>query len=149
MLRLIVSCLWICVVTLASAYAMIVMKTRHAEASAHVEIDKTGYEKTRPINVPIIANGALQGYVVVEFSYTADAEQGKRSAVPIEAFILDEAFKSLYADDKLDFRHLEKYDIASLTKSLVEKVNARMNGAMLKDVFVEEFNYVSKEEISR
>jgi hypothetical protein len=147
MVRLVISCLWICAVTLGSAYTMIVIKTRHAEAFA--QGDKVGFEKTRPINVPMIANGSVQGYVVAQFSYTANGEDKKQASVPIEAFILDEAFKTLYADDKLDFRHLEKYDLPALTKYLIEKVNVRLNSPMLKDVLVEEFNYVAKEDISR
>jgi hypothetical protein len=149
MLRLVISCLWVCAVTLGSAYAMVMIKTHHAEAPAHAPVDKIGYEKTRPINVPMIANGSVQGYVVAQFSYTANAEDKKQVNVPIEAFLLDEAFKTLYGDEKLDFRHLEKYDMAGLTKSLVEKVNVRLNNPLLKDVLVEEFNYVSKEDISR
>jgi len=151
MLRLIISCLWVCIVTLGSTYAVIMVKARQAEAAARAatEINKIGYEKTRPISVPIIASGSVQGYVVVQFSYTSDVEDSKKSTVPIEAFILDEAFKTLYADEKLDFRHLEKYDVGSLTKALVEKVNGRLNRPMLKDVLVEEFNYVAREETSR
>lgn len=149
MLRLMISCLWICAVTLGSAYTVIAMKSRHAEAAVADSIDKVGYDKTRPINVPMIANGAVQGYVVVEFAYTANLDDKKHASVPIEAFILDEAFKTLYADNKLDFRHLEKYDITGLTKSLIDKVNVRLNSPMLKDVLVEEFNYISKEDVSR
>jgi len=153
MMRLVISCLWVCIVTLGSAYAVIAVKMHQAAAAATAasEANKVGYEKTRPISVPIIANGTVQGYVVAQFSYTSDIDDGKKSTVPIEAFILDEAFKTLYADadDKLDFRHLEKYDIGSLTKSLIERVNHRLNSPMLKDVLVEEFNYVSKEETSR
>jgi hypothetical protein len=149
MARLVISCLWICAVTLASAYTMIVVKTRHAEAAANAEIDKVGYEKTRPINVPMIANGTVQGYVIAQFAYTSDTVDKKQVSVPIEAFLLDEAFKALYADDKFDFKHLEKYDIAALTKNLIERVNLRLNGPVVKDVLVEEFNYISKEDISR
>jgi hypothetical protein len=149
MVRLVISCLWICAVTLASAYATIAVKTRHAEAAARAEIDKVGYEKTRAINVPMIANGAVQGYVIAQFSYTSNADDKKPVTVPIEAFLLDEAFKTLYADDKFDFKHLEKYDIAALTKNLMDKVNARLNGPVVKDVLVEEFNYIAKEDISR
>jgi hypothetical protein len=148
MLRLVISCLWVFAVTLGSAYAMIMMKSHHEEA-VHAPIDKVGYEKTRPINVPMIANGSVQGYVVAQFSYTANIEDKKKVSVPIEAFLLDEAFKTLYGDEKLDFRHLEKYDMASLTKNLVERVNGRLNNPLLKDVLVEEFNYVSKEDVSR
>lgn len=149
MARLVISCLWICAVTLVSAYMMIAVKMHHAEAAAQAAVDKTDYEKTRPINVPMIANGAVQGYVIAQFAYTSNTDNKNQATVPIEAFILDEAFKTLYADDKLDFRHLEKYDIATLTKNLIDKVNVRLNGPMVKDVLVEEFNYISKEDISR
>lgn len=149
MMRLVISCLWVCVVTLASAYTAVVLKARQSDVSAKVEVEKINYDRTRPMNIPMIANGAVQGYVVIQFSYTADSHDGAESKQPIEAYILDEAFKTLYADDKLDFRHLEKYDIAGMMKNLVVKVNTRMNKQVLKDVLVDEFNYIPKEEISR
>jgi hypothetical protein len=149
MVRLVISCLWVCAITLGAAYSMIVFKTRQAQAAAHVEVDKLRYEKARPINVPMIANGSVQGYVVAQFSYTSKTKDTAHATAPIEAFLLDEAFKTLYGDDKLDFRHLEKYDIAGLTKNLIERVNARLNSPMLEDVLLEEFNYISKEEVSK
>jgi hypothetical protein len=149
MLKILISGLWVCAVTLGSAYLVVVMRTHHAEAAATAEVDKVGYDKTRAINVPMIANGSVQGYVIAQFSYTTNIEDSKKANVPIEAFILDEAFKALYADEKMDFRHLEKYDVASLTKSLIEKVNVRLKTPLLKDVLVEEFNYISKEDISK
>ncbi len=148
-MKLVIRCLWICVVTLASAYTMVVIKTHHAEASVPSKIDRVGYEKTHPINVPIISAGKVQGYVIAQFAYTTSGDDGKKASVPIEAFLLDEAFKALYADEKLDFKHLEKYDVASLTKGLIQKVNVRLNGDVVKDVLIEEFNYISKEDISR
>jgi hypothetical protein len=149
MLKLALSCLWVCIVTLASAYTMVAVKTRHAEASVPTKLSHVGYEKTSPINVPIIANGLVAGYVIIQLSYTINAEDGKKANVPIEAFLLDEAFKTLYGDEKLDFRHLERYDVASLTQNLIKKVNVRLNSPMVKDVLVEEFNYISKEDISK
>jgi hypothetical protein len=95
MLKLTISCLWVCVVTLASAYTMVTIKSRQAEVAAKAEIENINYEKTRPMNVPMIANGAVQGYIVMEFSYTADLHEGTESKLPIEAFIIDEAFKTL------------------------------------------------------
>jgi hypothetical protein len=127
----------------------VALKAHYAMVAAHPPVEKTTYEKTKPINVPMIANGAVQGYVVAEFSYTAELEEGLISKPPIEAFILDEAFKKLYADEKLDFRHLEKYDFAALTKDLIVRVNARLSKPVLKDVLVEEFNYISREEVSK
>ncbi len=70
----------------------------------------------------MIANGAVQGYVVVQFGFT-ETEKAASLPVPPDAFLLDEAFRIIYSDSKLDFHHLERYDVAGLTKQLVQKVN--------------------------
>jgi len=150
MIKLVASCVWICFVTVAAGYAAAMWKLEHLEAAAKtVAPEKIEYKKTRPINVPIIAKGRLAGYVVAEFGYTLLAENAKELAVPPEVFLLDEAFQTLYADDKLDFHHLERYDVAGLTKSLVHKVNNRLNKEIIKDVLVEELNFVAKEDIPK
>ena len=61
---------------------------------------------------------------------------------------MDEAFRTLYVE-RVDFRHLEKYDVAALTKMLLAKVNQRLGGEIVRDVLVEQFNYVPKAEISK
>lgn len=150
MIKLVVSCVWICFVTVAAGYTAALWKLDHAEAAVKAAPpEKIEYKKTRPLNVPIIAKGRLAGYVVAQFGYTLVADNAKELGVPPEAFLLDEAFQALYSDDKLDFHHLEKYDVASLTKSLAQKVNHRFNKEILKDVLVEELNFVAKEDIPK
>ena len=104
------------------------------------------FEKTRVINVPMIANGAVQGFVVAQFGYTADAAMLKTTAVSPEVFLLDEAFRTLYSDDHLDFTHLEKYDINKLTKHLVQATNERLGSNLVKSILIQDFTYFSKEE---
>jgi len=150
MIKLVVSCIWICFVTAAAAYAAAMWKLDSNDAASKpVVAEKIEYKKTRPLNVPIIAKGAVAGYVVAQFGYTLVPDNAKELSVPPEAFLLDEAFQSLYADDKLDFRHLEKYDVAGLTKMLAQKVNHRLNKEVIKDILVEELNFVAKEDIPK
>lgn len=150
MIKTIVSCIWICFVTVAATYAAAMWKIETGETTAKTSgSEKIEYKKTRPLNVPIIAKGVVAGYVVAQFGYTIIADNAKDLAVPPDVFLLDEAFKTLYADDKLDFRHLEKYDVASLTKTLVQKVNHRMEKDVVKDILVEELNFVAKEDIAK
>jgi len=149
MIKLIASCVWICLVTAAAGYGAASWKVQQAEAPAPTQKpEKLLYHKTRPLNVPMIANGAVQGYVVVQFGYT-ETPKAERLGMPLEAFLLDEAFRIIYSDPKLDFHHLERYDVASLTKELVKKVNHRLNEDAIKEVLVEEINFVSRDEISR
>jgi hypothetical protein len=148
MIKLIASALWICIITLASSYVAASWKTQ----TAIVGTDEGGltglnYTKTTPINVPIIENGAIDGYVVAQFVYTADAATLKQLSVPPDAFILDEAFRTIFSDDRIDFEHLERFDLASLTKNLATAVNTRFGADILQDVLVEQFTFITKDEV--
>ena len=120
-MRLVASCIWVCFITVAAAYAAATWKLQQVDAAVHAQpVEKLNYHKTSPLNVPMIANGAVQGYVVVQFEFT-ETEKAEHVSVPPDAFLLDEAFRMIYSDPNLDFHHLEKYDVAGLTKALVKK----------------------------
>lgn len=149
MIKLVASCVWVSLVTAAAGYEATVWKLQAAAAvAAAPRVEKLQYHKTNTLNVPMIANGAVQGYVVVQFGFT-ETEKAASLPVPPDAFLLDEAFRIIYTDSKLDFHHLEKYDIGNLTRTLVKRVNARLNEDAVKEVLVEEINFVSNNDISR
>lgn len=102
------------------------------------------HDKTRVLNVPMVADGAVQGFLAMQFEYTADATVLKKLQVPPEIYLLDEAFRTVYADPSLDFENLKKYDVGSLTAHLVEATNARLGAAAIKDVLIADFSYVPK-----
>ncbi|MBB4199387.1 hypothetical protein CCR94_06015 [Rhodoblastus sphagnicola] len=116
-----------------------------AEAAEHVY----EYRKTKVINVPIVADGALLGYVLVQFLYGFDAKVAEKSAVSPDALIMDEAFRALYGDPRLDFHHLEKFDMDALTKKLAVSLNARLGEGAVKDVLLQDFSYMPKNEAPR
>jgi hypothetical protein len=149
MIKLVLSCLWICVITAAAAYFGSAWKAGHSDTaeSGHSN-DHKQFKSTRPISVPMIANGNLEGYVVVQLGYTIDAKH-EHDSLPPDAFLLDETFRALYSDQSLDFKHLEKYDVTALTKSLVDKTNERLGSKTVKDILVQEFNFVAKADISK
>jgi flagellar basal body-associated protein FliL len=111
MIKLIVSCAWVCLLTAAAGYGAIFIKVNHAAASVADEkpAEALEYKKLPPLNVPMIANGAVQGYVVAELGYTYNQNLSKLT-VPPDVYLLDEAFRKIYSDTKLDFHHLERYD---------------------------------------
>ena len=146
MLKLALSALWVCLATLGSIYGVVAWKTGARAAAEPAYIDGLDYEKTRAINVPMIADGKIQGYVVAQFVFTVDAKTLSKLAVPPEVFVLDEAFRTIYADERLDFRQLEKYDLPGLMTAIRERVNQRLEAEVIQDVLVEEFNYLAKDE---
>ncbi len=68
MIKLIASCVWICLLTSAAAYAAIFVNGIHAAAPPTKEQSSPAmeYKKLPAISIPMIADGAVQGYVVAE-----------------------------------------------------------------------------------
>lgn len=148
MIKLILSALWICIITLVSSYVAASWKTQTALVATGEEgLTGLNYTKTDPINVPIIVDGAIDGYVVAQFVYTADAATLKQLSVPPDAFILDEAFRTIFSDERIDIDNLERFDLASLTTNLATAVNTRFGADILQDVLVEQFTFITKDEV--
>jgi hypothetical protein len=149
MMRLIVSSIWIIAVTAASAYVTATWNLNRASSQAPVKAERDlERKKIAPVNVPMIANGNIEGYIVAQFVYLADGRALQELSIPPDDFVSDEAFRLLYSHE-VDFRHLEKYDLQSLTAALIQKINQRLGQNVIKDILVTEFNYVPKHEISQ
>lgn len=148
-MRLIASCIWIIAVTSVSAYVSSTWRFGAAETiPPGKKAGEVERKKTKPINVPMIANGSVEGYIVAQFIYLADAKDLQDMPVLPDDFITDEAFRALYSGE-VDFSRLHKYDLPGLTKTLAKKINQRLGREIIKDVLVEEFNYVPKRDIAR
>ena len=132
-MRLLAVGVWASLVATASSYAAGYWIARHGKVAGTDEtFQGLEYKKTRAVNVPVIANGSVQGYVVAQFVYTIDSKVAKTLSVPPDAFILDEAFRAIYAEEKLDFRKLGKVDLSRLAKDIVARVDGRIGGEIVK-----------------
>lgn len=141
--------LWALIVALGATFA-VAMVSMPAKTNLGTEGKPAlQVEKTRVLNVPMIAGGAIRGYIVAQFNYTVDGSKAKSVSVSPEVFLLDEAFRTIYTDDHLDFLHLEKYDINGLTTHLVAATNQRLGVDLIHDVLIQDFTFISKEENGR
>ncbi len=123
MIRLIASGLWLIAATCMSAYVSATWKYNDAEGMAAAKNSGAiQRRKTAPINVPMISNGSVEGYIVAQFVYLADERGLKEMSVPPDDFIADEAFRELYSSN-VYFNHLKKYDVQRLAKVLQEQTN--------------------------
>ena len=141
---------WVCIVTVGASLGISYWKESQAAlAPRQGYAEGLLYEKTRVINVPMIADGSVQGYIVAQLVFTADAKVLRQLPVPPEAFVVDEAFRSIYGDEKIDFKNLSRYDLAHFAQKVRENVNRRLQADVLQEVLVQDFNYVSKDQIRR
>ena len=147
MIRLLLTGLWVCIITAGGSYAVAYWKENGGLSAQKDEyIDGLQYQKTRALSVPMVENGSVQGYIVARFVYTVEARTLHQLSVPPEPFVVDEAFRRIYADERLDFRKLARYDLSVLTAAIKQRVNERMQADVIQDVMIEDFNYVSREQ---
>jgi len=140
---------WVSVLSLSANFGIAYWKTQHAQVSAEKAPQALEQRKTRIINVPILNDGGVQGYVVAQFAYTGEAAALKAASVSPEGVILDEAFRMLYAEEKIDFRKLQRADLDKIIETIKARVVERIPPELVKEVLVQEFNYVSKDEIRK
>ncbi len=148
MIKSILLTVWVALLSLSANFAIGYWKEDHAH-SADSGAKALEQRKTRIINVPILSDGAVQGYVVAQFAYTGEAAALKAAGVAPDGVILDEAFRLLYAEEKTDFRKLQRADLNKLIDILRARVVERIPPELVKEILVQEFNYVSKDEIRK
>jgi hypothetical protein len=148
MIKIVLTGLWICVATLGSLYGVVVWQAgKNAAAQPDKFFGGLDYVKTNTVSVPIISDGEIAGYVLARFVYVADGNKLKMLSVPAELILADEAFRILYAGSLRDFKRIEKYDLAALTKKMRERANKRFETEIIEDVLIDSINYVPKNEV--
>jgi hypothetical protein len=147
--KLLLGGIWVCAVTSASVYFASWNAGSSSAPAEEAILQGIDYVKTRQITVPRIAEGKIQGYVVARFVFTVDAQALHQLAVPPEVFVVDEAFRAIYGDDKLNFDDLQKLELAELTDTITASVNERVQSDLVKETLVEQFDYVPYSSIGR
>jgi hypothetical protein len=119
---------------------VLVLREGHSTAAV---ARATEARKTHEINVPRIKDGVIKGYAVMLLSYTVDLSALRTAAMAPDSILVDEAFRYVYDDDTIDFDHLDRFDLARMSKALIRAVNARVKADVVVDVGVQEFTYAS------
>jgi hypothetical protein len=144
MIKIILVGFWACLTTLAAGYAMNHLREAAArQPVAAVATPVREFKKTKEIDVPKIRDGVVKGYIVVQLSYVVDDNAQKKTPLPPDPFIVDEAFRYIYDDNTIDFDHLDAFDLAKMTKALIKNVNARLNAEVVVDMGIQEFTFLS------
>jgi hypothetical protein len=145
-IKMLLVAVWCSAMVAAGGFAAdYVMKMKAAKEAAKPEI-ALETRKTRELNVPIIRDGAVKGYVVVQVNYVVDLEVAKKLPAPPDPFVIDEMFQYIYGDEKIDFAHLDKLDLGKMTEALIQRVNTRLRTNVITDMGVIECNFLVNSE---
>ncbi len=147
MIKNVVAGFWVCGITLASCYGAVMWSASKDAPDQKNHLVGLQYKKLPVMNVPIIAEGAVQGYVVATMVFTADAQTLREISIPADSVVQDEAFRYIYSDGKLDFRKLSRYDVNGMIANVRTNVNKRLGAEIVKEILIENFNFVDKADI--
>jgi hypothetical protein len=146
MIRIALTGLWICGVALGSLYFAVWQNSATASVTPEAGEVVLDDGKTDVFSVPVIIDNAVRGYVVTQFAYTLDKTPKASVNVPVSYFINDAIFSQFYGQYS-DVKDVQQVKFDDVKKSIIERVNARFPQPLLKDLLVEQFNYISAKEI--
>ena len=149
MIRSLLASIWIVSITLAAAYFGHAMQGPRSTASEAAQVAKAPTTvKLQTMTVPVVANGTLQGYVLTEISIAAKPDLLKNLPQPPELLLVDEVFKTLYSEEQIDFKHIEKTDLTIVSQKIRDNINRRAGAAVAEDVFIQALHYMSRQDAS-
>ncbi len=92
--------------------------------------DKSELVKGENINVPLLSNGAVQGYFITRISFMMDKEKVKGVHLPVTEMMTDELFTLLVGNKMVDLANTKAFDLKTFRKSIKDKLNERFRANM-------------------
>lgn len=140
--------LWVCAVALGSSYFFVQMNNSSlAHGPSEDEVEVVEFIKTDMVSVPVIKGGKVQGYLVAQLSFAVNKAATAKLPFEPSPYLVDVAYRTLYENSVIDFAQLQPQDLTLLAKKITEGANAKLGGEVVKDVLMNEINYVPRDEV--
>lgn len=147
MIKLLATGIWVSLVTVGAVFGVLEWQKNSGPGHAADSEKKLEELRTKAINVPIIGGGIIQGYMVAQFVLTVDKNALLKVPINPEVYVLDEAFKTIYAGEQVNFQNMKKQDLPLLAKKIGENVNKRLGVEMVQDVLIDQLSYIPKKDV--
>jgi hypothetical protein len=140
--------LWVCMVALGSSYFFIQMNNSSAaRLPSEEEVAAIDFIRTDMVSVPIIREGKVQGYLVAQLSFAVNKVESTKLGFEPTPYLVDVAYRTLYDNSAVDFAKLRPQDLTTLSKKISEGANQKLGREVVKDVLMNEINYVPRDEV--
>lgn len=151
MIRVLSVGLWVCVVMLISSYGAAYWAAGSSQVmgTEQVSPDGTEYRRLGAINIPMIIDGSVRGYVIAKLVFTAETANLRKVGVDPQPFVTSAAFEEIYTNGRIDTGQISKYNLKQMLDNIKTAVNKKLNGDIIKDVLVDGLNYVDKNDMRK
>ncbi|MEX3007055.1 hypothetical protein [Hoeflea sp. TYP-13] len=148
MIKLVISGIWICGVTLASVYFSLQMSSGGSERSKQDDFfGGLDYVRTDLMSIPAIFEGEVRGYFITRLVYTAEPDVINELSVPPQVLITDELFSLLVGNRVIDFTRVDEFDLDAFRVVVRDGLNERLEKKVFHEVLVEQMEFLTKTEI--
>jgi hypothetical protein len=147
MLKLVAIGVWVILVTAGATYGSVYFSsTQKDDAAADPDL---GFEQlsSEMTSIPVMRNGYITGYLILQLSFSADRRLLEEKKIDPMPFMMDAAFRAIFANPDVDFRRLRSYDIDMLTGMIAQMANERIGSELVRHVLLQQLNFVKKEDI--
>jgi len=150
MLKLVVTGVWICAVSLGSVYFSIQHASAPVESSAESERRALQeYVQGELITVPVITDGAVQGYFLTKLSFSVDKAKAKMLEVPLKESVTNALYDILVGQKLINVADTSNFDLATFKTKVKDGLNKQLRDEVIFDVLIEQLEYLSKADVAR
>ncbi|MCA1403784.1 hypothetical protein I6F26_04100 [Ensifer sp. IC3342] len=150
MLKLVLTGVWVCAVTLGSVYFS--MQYASAPVVSEADADRRASEDYVPgeiITVPVIKEGAVQGYFLAKLSFSATKEGIAKLHAPLRQVVTDELYDMLVGSKFVDLADTGSFDLPTFKVAVKDGLNKKLGNEVITEVLVEQLEYLTKDDVER
>ncbi len=147
MLKLLLTGLWVCLVTLAAVYFSVQMSIPTPVDEEAAKKEALQLVRGESLTIPVISNGVITGYFLGRFSFTMDKEKIKGIELPITEYTTDQLFTLLVGEKMVDLGNPGAFDLEVFRSRIKDDMNRRLGEGVVAEVLVEQLDFLSKEDI--
>ncbi|MDQ0319181.1 hypothetical protein QO002_001319 [Pararhizobium capsulatum DSM 1112] len=150
MLKLVFVGVWVCAVTLGSVYYS--MQQASAPVVSDADAERKALQEYVPgelITVPVITDGAVQGYFLTKLSFAVDKNKIKTLHVPLKESVTSALYDILVGQRLINVADTSNFDLANFKTKVKEGLNKDFEDEIIFEVLVEQLEYLSKADVAR
>jgi len=150
MLKLILTGVWVCAVTLGSVYFS--MQSASAPVVTDGEAARRASEQYVPgemITIPVIKEGSVQGYFLTKLSFSATKEGINNLRAPLRQMVTDVLYDLLVGSKFIDVADTGTFDLPTFKTTVKDGLNKKLGEEVITEVLVEQLEYLTKEDVKR
>ncbi|MFS2152065.1 hypothetical protein [Rhizobium sp. Rhizsp42] len=148
MIKLVLTGVWVCVITLAAVYMSVHLATAPAPAPDQSKQSLVELVKGESITIPVVHDGAVSGYFLGKISFMVNKEMLKGATLPLTEMTTDELFSLLVGNKMVDISNMKAFDPIAFRDMIKKDLNTHLGGEYIDQVLLEQLDYLSKEEVA-